>query len=152
MDLKEWLEFVTDCVFHLRAENEVQGLACDGYQLTGYLFDVVIDKDGGLVDRQFPATCILSETAVIGHEVGQILCTRLHTEEDGSVHQSDVLRHVGQVFHTVMHGEGDVHHVALLPLAVDSDIGRRAGDDTDGLAIHLYFELPGLHPIWISDE
>ena len=79
----------------LNFKSKVQGLALNGCYLVGNEVDVVVDEDGCLVDGQFLATGILSETAIVSHEVSQILCTRLHTQQDGAVHQGDVLRHVG---------------------------------------------------------
>ena len=62
------------------------------------------------------------------------------------MHEGNVLGFVGQILHAVVHGEGDIDHVALLPGTVDADVGRGAGDEVDGLAVHLHFKLSGLHP------
>ena len=56
----------------------MEWLAWDGRQLFGNVFDVVVNQDGSLVDGQLLAAGILSEATVIGHEVSQVLRTRLH--------------------------------------------------------------------------
>ena len=152
MNLEEWLQLTLDAVHHAGGEGEVERFARDGRQLVGYRVDIVVDEDGCLVDGQFLATGILSEAAVVGDEVCQVLGARLHAQHDGSVHQGDVLRYVGQVFDAVVHGEPHLHHVALLPFAVDGDIAARSGVDVDGAAVYRHGEVARLHPSGIAHQ
>ena len=68
------------------------------------------------------------------------------------MHESDVLRLIGQILDAVVHGEGDVHHIAFLPFARDGDIGRRPCDDADRLAVDHHLELTRLYPSGIAYE
>ena len=68
------------------------------------------------------------------------------------MHQGDVLRLVGQILDAVVHGERHFDDVALLPVTVDSDVARRAGDDADLLAVDLYLKLSGCHPPWVTHQ
>ena len=120
--------------------------------LLNNIVNLVTDEDRSLVYRQLLAAGILSEAAVVGNEVCHVLGARLGGKQDGTVHQGDVLRHVGQVFDAVVHGERDVDDIALLPLAVDGDVAGRSADDVYGLAVYLYGELSGLYPAWIAHQ
>ena len=122
VNLEEGLQFAADTILHLCAQREMQRLTGNGSQLIGNVVDIIVDEDRCLVDGQLLTAGILSEPTVVSYQVGQVLCARLHSEQDRTVHQGDVLRYVGQVFDAVVHGEGDVNDVALLPLAVDGDI------------------------------
>ena len=82
--------------------------------------------------------------------MGQILRASLCRKHDGTMHQSNILRLIGQVFHAVMHRESDIHHIALLPLTTDGNIRRRTRNNADGLAIYFHLELTRLHPTRIT--
>ena len=101
----------------------MERLASNGRELGGDVLGVVVDENRRFAYRQFLSARILSEAAVVGNEVGEVLCSSLHSQHDRSVHERDVLRHVGQVSHAGVHREADVHHVALLPFTVDSHVG-----------------------------
>ena len=69
----------------------MQRLALYGLQLFGNALDVIVNQDRRLIDGEFLTHGELSETAVIGNEMCQILRTRLHGEHHGAVHQGDIL-------------------------------------------------------------
>ena len=125
-------------------------MSLDRRDLIGNGVDVIVDEDRCLVDGQLLAAGILSETAVIGHEVSKVLVARLCGEQDRTVHQRNVLWHIGQVLELRVHREGDVDHVTLLPLAVDGDIAGRTGDEAYCLAVHADLKVAGLHPAGIA--
>ena len=68
------------------------------------------------------------------------------------MHQGDILRYIGQVFHAIMHGERHLYDVALLPLAVDSNIRRRTGCDVNRLTVDADFEIARLYPTRITHQ
>ena len=122
MQLEERHQLALNLIYHLGAEVEVQGLACYGLQLVGNALHILINQDRGLVDRQLFACGQLAESAVVGYQVCQILSTRLHSQHDRAVHQGNILWQVGQILHAVVHGELDINHIALFPLAIDGYI------------------------------
>ena len=104
-------------------KSEVKGFTGNGLQLTGDILQIIIHEDGSLIDGQFPTAGILSEAAVIGDEVSQIFRPGLGSKHDRTMHHRNVLRIIRQISDTVMHREGDIHLVALLPLTTDGYIG-----------------------------
>ena len=150
MELKERYKLISNLINHLGGKIEVQGFASNGLQLVGNALHILVNQDRGLIDRQFLAYSQLSESAIVGYQHSQILSAGLHGQHDRTVHQGNILWHVGQILHAVVHRELDVHHIALLPLTVDSDIAGRTSHDAHGLAVHLHAELTWFYPTWIA--
>ena len=73
VDLEERLDLVPDGVLHLHVQGIVQGLAGDRLQVFGDPVDVVVDEDGGAVQRELRAARVLPEAAVVGDQVREVL-------------------------------------------------------------------------------
>ena len=78
-------------------------------------------QNRSLVKSQFLSTGILSETAVIGNESTHILRSRLHAEQDRTIHDCHILRHIDHRFDVSVHRHRNLYLVTLLPFALDAD-------------------------------
>ena len=63
--------------------------------VTDYVVNAVVDQDGGLARGQLPAAGILSEAAVVGHQVCQVVQIALET----AFRQVQPVHHVSAVVH-----------------------------------------------------
>ena len=69
MELEERHQLVTYLIHHLRRNSKVERFACYGLQLVSDTFNLIINQDRSLIDREFPAHGKLSEATIISNEV-----------------------------------------------------------------------------------
>ena len=104
MDFEERLQFaIRNGILHTGCEGEVKRLALHRAKVSCYVANLLWQKDRSLVERQFHAASILSETAVIGYQRTHVFCACLHTEHDRTIHDGYVLRHVWHTLNAGVH-------------------------------------------------
>ena len=99
----------------------MQWLARNWLQVFGNVVEMFRQQNRSLVKSQFLSTGILSETAVIGNESTHILRSRLHAEQDRTIHDCHILRHIDHRFDVSVHRHRNLYLVTLLPFALHAD-------------------------------
>ena len=117
VNLVEWLQLSVYGIVHRCRQSEVQRLALDRNQLRRKVRKCLRMQYRSLVQRQFSARSILSETAVVSQQRLKILRSRLHTQQHRSVHYCHILRHVRHLLDPGFHRQRNLHALALLPLS-----------------------------------
>ena len=121
MNLEEGLQFTINGILHSGGKFKVQWLARNWLQVFGNVVEMFRQQNRSLVKSQFLATGILSETAVISNERTHILRSRLHAEQDRTIHDCHILRHIDHRLDVSMHRHRNLNLVTLLPFALDAD-------------------------------
>ena len=102
-----------------KAKGEFAGV--DG--LDGFLQCLpVAKKHGRSVDIHLLARGDMPHPAIIGMKPFQIFRSRFGTEQQRSVLHSHIVVGMGQRLYLYAHGQRHLHHISLLPLAMNSGI------------------------------
>ena len=121
MNFEERLQLAFDGILHVGGKFKMQWLTRNWLQVFGNVVEMFRQQNRSLVKSQFLSTGILSETAVIGNESTHILRSRLHAEQDRTIHDCHILRHIDHRFDVSVHRHRNLYLVTLLPFALDAD-------------------------------
>ena len=101
------------------SKSEMERLSFNRLKALVKRLGLIINEHRSLVHREVLSASILAETAVIGDESVKILCSGLHTENDRTMHECDILVLVLKRNHCGMHREINIYDITLLPLPVN---------------------------------